>query len=84
MNQSFKNILRKKVVNLIKELGSGVFEIIIDIQLSFILINSIEYDKKSDSVFLHAFGEDDFDLIFDFEDLREDDMFKIINALNGI
>jgi hypothetical protein len=84
MKPVLKNILRKKSINLIKKLGNGVFEIIIDIDLSFITINSIEYDEKSDSIFLHSFGDDHFDLIFDFEDLREEDMFKVIKFLNRI
>lgn len=84
MKPVLKNILRKKAIKIIKKLGEGVFEIILDIELSFILINSIEYDEKSDSIFLHAFEEDNFDLVFDFEDLSEEDMFRIIKVLNGI
>ena len=84
MKPVLKNILRKKAIKIIKKLNKGVFEIILDVELSFILINSIEYDKKSDSIFLHAFEEDDFDLVFDFEDLSEEDMFRIIKVLNRI
>ena len=84
MKPLLKNILRKKAIKTIKNISSGVFEIILDIELSFILINSIEYDEKSDSIFLHAFEEDNFDLVFDFEDLSEEDMFRIIKVLNGI
>jgi hypothetical protein len=84
MKPFLKNILRKKAVNLIKKLGNGIFEIVIDIELSFILINTIEYDRKSDSIFLHSFEDDDFDLIFDFEDLKEEDMLKVIKVLNRI
>jgi hypothetical protein len=84
MESFFKNIIRKKAINLIKESDTGVSEIMINIELSFILINLIEYDKKSDSIFLHSFEEDSFNLIFDFEDLKESDMFKILKILKFI
>lgn len=84
MKTLLKNILRRKSINIIKKISNNIFEIIVDVELSFIVINSIEYDKKSESIFLHAFEEDDFDLVFDFEDLSEKDMLRIIKVLNRI
>jgi hypothetical protein len=79
-----KNILKRKVILLIEDIGLGVFQIIIDIQLSFIKTSSIEFNKGSGAIFLHAFEDDGFDLVFDFDDLSIDDMFKIIEVLNSI
>lgn len=84
MKVVLKSILRKKAIYLIKTIGIGVYEIIINIELSFLTINSIEFDEKADCIFLHAFEEDDFDLIFDFDDLNEEDMLRIIKVLDRI
>jgi hypothetical protein len=77
-------ILKRKVINSIKILGLGIKELVFDIELSEITINSIEYDKKNNLILLHIFKDDDFDIIYYFEDLSEKDKLKILKALEDI
>lgn len=76
-------VLKKRVIHCIKVLGIGIKELIFDIELSEITINSIEYDDKNNNVLLHVF-DDDLDIIYDFDYLDEIDKLKIIKALDSI
>ena len=77
------NILRKKVINSIKILGMGIRELVFDIELSEMTINSIEFDNKYNIVLLHIF-KGDLDMIYDFDDLSEKDKLTIIRTLDSI
>ena len=76
-------ILKEKVINLVKDLGTGIYEILIDITLTFAVCNSIEYVKSEDRVYIHIF-EEDYDLVIDFEDLEEIDKLEILRVLKTI
>ena len=76
-------ILRKKVINSIKILGIGIRELVFDIELSEMTINSIEFDDKHNIVLLHIF-KCDLDMTYDFDDLSEKDKLTIIRTLDSI
>lgn len=75
--------MKNKVKDLIKILGIGLSEIVIDLELSEVVFNSIEWDEESDRVILHKF-EDDLDYEFDFEDLTEQNQLEIYKILSVI
>ena len=64
-------------------LGLGLKELVYDIKLSEITINSIEYDKTNNLVLLHVFN-DNLDMIYDFDSLSDNDKLEIIKKLDRI
>lgn len=64
-------------------LGLGIKELVYDMELSELTINSIEYDKANNLVLLHVFNGD-FDMVYDFDDLLTIDKLEIIKILDGI
>jgi hypothetical protein len=83
MNQILHNVLKKKTINHINQLGKGISELIIDVHLSFGIINTIEYIKSENKIIVHFFKYD-FDLSFDYDDLEEYDKILIYQALKAI
>lgn len=61
----------------------GSRELVFDIELSEMIINSIEYDNKNNLVILHVFN-DNLDMLYDFDYLSEKDKLKIIKVLDSI
>ncbi|HOB26386.1 MAG TPA: hypothetical protein PKG93_04500 [Bacilli bacterium] len=55
-----------------------------DFELELYDFNSIEYDEKSDKIYLHIFEDDDLDITYDFDDLSEDDQLSIYVTLSSI
>jgi hypothetical protein len=76
-------ILRKKVISLIKRLGLGTRELIIDIEIEDITINTIEYDVLTGKLLIHVFV-DEFDIIYDFDSIEKEYKLKIIDYLYEI
>ena len=76
--------MKKKVIQIIKILGIGLNELIIDIELESITINSIEWSPDDNKVYLHAFEEDDIDLEFNFDELSKADQKIIFTQLSQI
>ncbi len=83
MKKILSNILKKKISKSIHYYGKGVSELLIDIELSFGICNSIELDSEN-NVILHMFDENDFDMSCDLDDLTEEDKFTILRTLNTI
>ena len=83
MKKIFSNVIKKKIIKSIKLHGKGVSELVIDINLSFGICNSIELDSEG-NVLLHIFDENDFDIVCDFDDVSEEDILVIIKTLNTI
>jgi hypothetical protein len=77
-------ILKNKAIFYIEEIGQGVCEILIDMELSFGTCNSIEYVKSEGNIYIHIFEENDYDLVIDFDDLEELDKIEIIKILKTI
>lgn len=83
MKVIFQKIIKKKVELLIRKLGVNVFELIIELPLSFSVCDSIEYSEKDNKIYLHVFDGDDFDLICDFDDIEEEDKLKVYQILSS-
>lgn len=77
--------MKKKVIKLIQILGIGLNELVIDIELSFITFNSIEWIRGENKIYLHILDAyDDLELSFDFDDLSKEDKREIFNILSAI
>lgn len=74
--------MKNKIVQLIKILGIGIHELVIDINLECGSFESIEWNKEEDKIYLHIFHDEDFDVAFDFDDLIEEDQLKIYQVLS--
>ncbi len=75
--------MKKKVIQIIKILGIGLNELIVDIQLDTITINSIEWSPSDKKVYLHIF-EDDLDIEMDFDDMSDENQQIILQKLSEI
>jgi hypothetical protein len=78
------SILKRKTIETIEELGRGICEIIVDIDLSFGTCNSIEYNIDEYKLYLHFFEDDYYDLVCDFDDIDESDKINILVKLKAI
>lgn len=83
MKTILNGILRKRIVNKINDIGQGISEIIIDLELSIGQAGTIEYIKDEDRIIIHCF-KNEFDFSFDFEDLYEQDKIIILSYLKAI
>lgn len=81
MKVIYKNVIRKKVIENIKRIGIDVSEIVLDIELSEMTINSIEYLESDKSLFVHVFVGD-LDHYYEFDDLSENDKLLILSSLS--
>lgn len=81
MKAIYKNLVRKKVIENIKRIGVDVSEIVLDIELSEMTINSIEYLESDKSLFVHVFTGD-LDHYYEFDDLSENDKILILSTLS--
>ncbi len=75
--------MKKKVRDLIKILGIGLNELVIDFDLEDFTFNSIEWDEENNKIIRHRF-EDDFDYELDFEELNDDQQLMIYKILSII
>jgi hypothetical protein len=81
MKKILFNVMKNKVINLIRILGFGINELLITIPLSVATFDSIEWDDVDDSVYLHIFEKDDYDMVVSFDDLSEEDQLKVYQIL---
>lgn len=75
--------MKKKVIQIIKILGIGLTELIVDIQLDTITINSIEWSPSDKKVYLHIF-DDDLDIEMDFDDMSDENQQIILQKLSEL
>lgn len=77
--------MKRKISKIIKILGIGLTELVIDIDLSLGTFNSIEWIKSENKIWLHMFHEDDdIQISFDFDDLDKIDKYIIYTLLTSI
>jgi hypothetical protein len=77
--------MKRKISKIIKILGIGLTELVIDIDLSLGTFNSIEWIKSENKIWLHMFHEDDdIQISFDFDDLDKIDKYIIYTLLSSI
>ncbi len=81
MKKILFNVMKNKVINLIRILGFGINELVIAIPLSIATFDSIEWDDVDDSVYLHIFEKDNYDMVVSFDDLSEEDQLKVYQIL---
>lgn len=74
--------MRNKIINLIKILGFGLNEIVIELNLECGNFESIEYLPEDDSIILHIFQDENFDVTFDFDEISEEDQLKVYQILS--
>ncbi len=77
--------MKTKVANLIKILGITVNEIVIDIDLEDITVNSLEWVPETDTIILHVWFEaedEEYEYDVDFETLSIEDQKYIYNILS--
>lgn len=76
--------MKSKVRDIIKILGVGMNELILDMDLGDVTFNSIEWDEEGDKILLHIFEDDDYDYYIDFDDLNSEQQNKIYVLLSII
>ena len=69
MKKIISSRMKEKVRDLIKILGIGLCELVIDINVGDMTFNSIEWLEKEEVILLHIFEDDDIDYFIDFEEL---------------
>lgn len=70
---------------MIRIMGIGLTELVIDIDLSIATFNSIEYVKSENKIYLNIFQDDeDIELTYDFDDLDKDDKYLVYILLASI
>lgn len=76
-------ILKRKAIELIRSLALVYGEITVDMKLEMGEIHSLEYDVDQENIFLHHFTSEGLDIVYEFEDLEEEDMLNIIKSLDS-
>ena len=77
-------MMKEKVRDLIRILGIGLYELVIDINVGDITFNSIEWVEDEEIILLHIFDEDDMDYFIDFEELSTENQIIIYKSLSII
>jgi len=80
MKELFNSVIRKKVKILIKTLGDGTPELVINLPLSIAEFDSIEWDSSNKRIYLHIFAGN-LEYTQDFDDLPDDDKIEIYKTL---
>lgn len=73
--------MKEKVRDLIKILGIGLYELVIDINVGDMTFNSIEWLEEEEVILLHIFEDDDIDYFIDFEELSTENQIIIYKNL---
>lgn len=77
--------MKRKVTKMIRIMGIGLTELIIDLDLGIATFNSIEYVKEDNKIYLNIFQEDeDIELSYDFDDLDKEDKYLVYLYLASI
>jgi hypothetical protein len=82
MKKIMSRVMKNKIVQLIKILGIGINELVIDINLECGNFETIEWNQEDDKIYLHIFEDEDIDITFDFDELTEQDQLKIYQVLS--
>ena len=76
--------MKKKVAKMVLIMGIGLSELVMDIETSVALFNSIEYVRSENKIWLHIFEEGDLELSVDFDSLGKDDKLAVYVSLASI
>ena len=80
MKELFNSVIRKKVKILIKTLGDGSPELVINLPLSVAEFDSIEWNQDSKRIYLNIFDEN-LEFTQNFDDLPDDDKIEIYKKI---
>lgn len=75
--------MKDKVIDLIRLLGTGFYELVFDFEIDGVKFNSIEWMPEDDIVLLHIFEDDETDLSCNFENLDIDKQIKVYKLLSS-
>jgi len=75
--------MKKKISQIIKILGIGLSELVIDIELDTVTINSVELSLSEKKIYLHIFN-DDIDIEMDFDDMTKENQEIILKKLSEL
>jgi len=74
--------MKNKIIELIKLLGFGLNELLMNLDLPIGKFDSVEWDEESNKVFLHIFKGENLDIMVDFDDLDEESQLKLYQLLS--
>ena len=80
MKKILCKVMKNKIINLIKLLGFGLNELLMNINLPIGEFDSVEWDIEANKVFLHIF-KDDLDIMLDFDELDEENQLELYKIL---
>jgi hypothetical protein len=80
MKEIFNSVIRKKVKILIKILGNGTLELVINLPLSMAEFDSIEWNPSNKRIYLNIF-DDNIEYSQNFDHLPDDDKIEIYKIL---
>ena len=75
--------MKYKISQMIKILGIGLNELIIDIEIDTLIVNSIEWSPLEKKIYLHIFS-DDMDIEIDFDDVSDENQKIIFLCLSQL
>ena len=75
---------KDEVIKLVKILGIGLNELVITINLDGIIIDTIEYDKKTNKLFVNAWVTDEMEIQINYDDLNEKNQMMIYYTLSSL
>jgi|688.fasta_scaffold2120092_1 hypothetical protein len=84
MKKIISSVMKEKVRDLIKILGIGLHELVIDINIGGVIFNSIEWVEEEEIILLHIFDDDEMDYFIDFEELSTESQIVIYKSLSII
>jgi hypothetical protein len=84
MKKIISSVMKEKVRDLIKILGIGLHELVIDINIDGVIFNSIEWVEEEEIILLHIFDDDEMDYFIDFEELSTESQIVIYKSLSII
>ena len=75
--------MKKRISQIIKIMGIGMDELIIDIDLLDYTINSIEWSESENKIYLHIFHSD-LDIEIDFDDISKENKKILLLSLSQL
>lgn len=73
--------MKKKVRDLIRILGIGLNELVIDIKVDEVTFNTIEWNVEANQIILHKF-EEELDFEYDFDELDSEQQLIVFKHLS--
>ena len=75
--------MKKELISLLRILGVGLTELVMEIDLEYITINSIEY-REPNEIWIHHFYDDDMDFEIEFDEIPEKYQRKIFDEIKSL